>query len=101
VENLVNLAIENWGDGSYLIENSAATNPHEAHLLKLDISKARMYLGWQPVYNINETVARTIRWYKTFYSGATRQKALSLSEQEIQDYTKFMSIIHEKRSKLT
>ena len=50
VEEVVNLAIKNWGKGSYSIVKNME-EPHEAMNLKLDISKARHYLKWEPTYN--------------------------------------------------
>jgi len=35
--------------------------------LKLDINKAKKILGWKPRLNLNETVAYSCDWYKTFY----------------------------------
>jgi CDP-glucose 4,6-dehydratase len=42
---------------------------HEAHLLRLDSEKARTKLGWSPRWNLDETLAKTIEWYKFFYGG--------------------------------
>jgi len=41
--------------------------PHEAGLLKLDVSKARQLLGWRPVWSVSECVERTVGWYRSFY----------------------------------
>ncbi|MFH7321194.1 CDP-glucose 4,6-dehydratase [Desulfurivibrio sp. D14AmB] len=41
--------------------------PHEAGLLKLDCSKARARLHWQPVWESGATFAKTINWYRGFY----------------------------------
>lgn len=65
VENALNLAINCWGKGSYEIDKTE--QPHEANLLKLDISKAVAYLKWRPVYDVNMAVKKTIEWYKTYY----------------------------------
>jgi len=37
--------------------------PHEANLLKLDISKAVAYLKWRPVLNFQETIHYTVEGY--------------------------------------
>lgn len=31
------------------------------------MSKAKAYLKWHPVYNLQEAVDTTIQWYKEFY----------------------------------
>jgi len=38
--------------------------PHEAGLLQLDSSKARLKLGWQPVWDFETAVHRTASWYR-------------------------------------
>lgn len=41
---------------------------HEAHCLSLDCSKATKELNWSPVWNIEETAAKTTEWYRSFYN---------------------------------
>ena len=86
VNELVKLVIKNCGSGTYKVDNS--TNLYEADLLKLDISKARTFLGWNPVYNIHETIERTINWYRNFYNGIKKEKLYKITVNEICDYTK-------------
>jgi CDP-glucose 4,6-dehydratase len=66
VEQVLNIAIKNWGKGNYTVENNNK-NPHEAMLLKLDISKAKHYLKWNPTYNAEKAIEKTINWYKNYY----------------------------------
>ncbi len=40
---------------------------HEAHILKLDCSKAARILGWKPVWDGNTALAKTVDWYRSFY----------------------------------
>ena len=63
VKELVNLSLECWGNGSW-IDTSDATQPHEAGLLKLDISKAKNVLNWLPKLTSKDAVEWTIDWYK-------------------------------------
>ena len=65
VEEMVKAAIVSWGSGEYLIKNGS-NQPHEASLLKLDISKAKSDLNWRPKMNAPETVKFTLDWYKIF-----------------------------------
>lgn len=44
-----------------------SSSQHEATILRLDAQAAKIELGWQPVWNIDETLARTILWYKKFH----------------------------------
>jgi CDP-glucose 4,6-dehydratase len=41
---------------------------HEANLLMLDCSKANKMMKWSPVWNIDNTIEKTIHWYKEFYN---------------------------------
>jgi CDP-glucose 4,6-dehydratase len=36
--------------------------PHEAHYLKLDISKARGSLGWEPTWDLETTLGKVVTW---------------------------------------
>jgi CDP-glucose 4,6-dehydratase len=86
VEEIVKSVIMSWGNGDYKIDTS--NQPHEAGLLKLDTSKARTFLGWKPVYNIYETIKRTVNWYKCFYKGVKKEELLKITINEIRDYIK-------------
>ncbi len=65
VEDMLQLAIESWGKGKYIIENDL-NQPHEAGLLKLDISKSISELKWTPKLNAKEAVSLTMDWYNQF-----------------------------------
>ena len=45
-------------------DRSDASAAHEAHWLALSTEKAHHLLGWQPVWNFKEAVARTVDWYR-------------------------------------
>lgn len=64
VEELVQISIKTWGSGTYEVQQKEG-QLHEAGLLKLDITKAKKSLGWQPKLNAEETISWTIDWYKT------------------------------------
>jgi len=83
VAKMVEMAIESWGNGKYFV-NQIANQPHEAGLLKLDISKAIAGLKWKPVMNASEAVAHTINWYKAFYSDP--QKIVEFTEKQIIEF---------------
>jgi len=73
VEWIVSQLVNGWGDGaSYNIDQHAA-DLHEAHFLKLDCSKARMVLGWQPQWDATETVKRICAWHKAHLNGQNMQ----------------------------
>ena len=63
VKDLVQTAIQCWGSGTWL-DRSDASQPHEAGLLQLDITKAKTVLNWQPKLNSAAAIEWTINWYK-------------------------------------
>lgn len=63
VKELVELAIKTWGNGSWK-NTGNAHQPHEAGLLKLDISKVENVLQWHPELNAAQAIEWTITWYK-------------------------------------
>lgn len=85
VSQLVEMAIENWGGGTF--EKPANIDqPHEAGLLHLDIAKAAKELGWQPKMNSTAAIKNTIDWYKTALTDKTNIK--QYTEQQINNYLK-------------
>jgi CDP-glucose 4,6-dehydratase len=44
-------------------------HPHEAALLSLDSSPARLRLGWQPALGLEEGLAATVAWYLAWRDG--------------------------------
>ncbi len=63
VKELVRISIDCWGTGNW-IDISDALQPHEAGILKLNISKAKKELNWKPKLNSTEAIRWTIDWYK-------------------------------------
>ncbi|TAL55370.1 CDP-glucose 4,6-dehydratase [Pandoraea sp.] len=58
-----------WGGEARYRIDLAAANLHEAHYLKLDCSKARMQLGWQPRWSLGEALQRIVEWHRAFLRG--------------------------------
>lgn len=50
-----------WGGGA-VFELDKSRQPHEAHYLKLDSSRARMELGWRPRWKVEEALERVVEW---------------------------------------
>jgi CDP-glucose 4,6-dehydratase len=81
VKELVEQAIKAWGKGDYSTPEQN-DSPHEAGMLKLDISKARKELCWKPKMNSSEAIRKTITWYKN----ATKNNSRELVIQQILQY---------------
>lgn len=58
-----------WGQGAAWCQQSG-DHPHEATYLKLDISKARQRLHWDPKWPLTTALARIIEWHRAWLSGA-------------------------------
>jgi CDP-glucose 4,6-dehydratase len=67
VRELVEKSIDIWGSGSFDTPNFLE-QPHEANLLKLDISKTINELSWQPQLNSNKAIDMTLIWYKEYFN---------------------------------
>ncbi len=60
---LVDRISQQWG-GSTSWVHDTNDQPHEATLLRLDISKARKYLRWKPQWGLGLALTKTIEWHK-------------------------------------
>ena len=62
-----------WGlDARWQIDTG--NHPHEAHYLKLDISKARNRLDWHPALRLKDALALIIDWSKQRAAGANMRQ---------------------------
>jgi CDP-glucose 4,6-dehydratase len=82
VQYIVEKLVQYWGSGAAW-RHDTGTHPHEANFLKLDCSKARQRLGWHPVWGLDETLQRIVRWHKAWLAGEN-MRACTLAE--INDY---------------
>lgn len=83
VENLVKSILKIWGCGIYeSIKDENAV--HEASLLHLNCDKANQLLGWYPKWDLDETLQRTIEWYKN--SLKKNEISLELTLGDIKKY---------------
>ena len=79
---------ELWGPGlSWRFDDGA--HPYEAQYLKLDCTKAKAELGWEPQWNLNSTLEATVQWYKAHQS---RQDVRSVAEGQIRSYQSALSL---------
>lgn len=61
--------VEMWGADAHWV-TTGGDHPHEAHMLKLDISKARSQLGWSPKLGLEQALQLTIDWSHGRRNGA-------------------------------
>lgn len=88
-KNVVELFCKYWGDDAAW-EACDYKGPHEAKLLQLDTSKAKIFLKWKPVWTASEAIEETVKWYKAFCSGNNMRK---VTDEQIKRY---LSLIEEK-----
>ncbi len=79
-----------WGGGaSWRLDGEH--HPHEATYLKLDCSKARSRLGWQPRWRLERAIETTAQWYRAYYA---REDARALALTQIAQYAADRSTPH-------
>lgn len=60
-----------------------APQPHEANMLKLDSSKAKVHLGWRPRWNLKTALGMTLAWHQAWKEEADMA---AVSVQQIRNY---------------
>ncbi|MDX1922046.1 MAG: CDP-glucose 4,6-dehydratase [Alphaproteobacteria bacterium] len=70
VGDVANTVCELWGFKAGLEITPDARRLHEATLLRLDSSKARVELGWKPRLTLHDALAMTVEWYKAQQASA-------------------------------
>lgn len=68
VQWIVEHLCADWGGGaSWTLQ--PGSHPHEANFLKLDISKARQRLQWQPKWPLEIALQKITEWHKAWLQG--------------------------------
>lgn len=82
VEWIVQHMAQHWAqDASWQVD--AGEHPHEAHYLKLDISKAAHRLHWHPAMRLDNALALIVDWARARQRGADMR---AITQQQIADY---------------
>lgn len=68
VERIANKLVQMWGNGASWIRD-LVPSVHEDHVLRLDASRARVELGWQPRLTMGPTLEWTMAWYRAWTQG--------------------------------
>lgn len=78
VQWIVDKLIKSWGeDASWVLDGG--DHPHEAYYLKLDCSKAKARLDWQPIWHLEEALIAIIVWHRAYLEGKD-MRALTLRQ---------------------
>ncbi len=62
-----------WGNGATW-QLDKGSHPHEATYLKLDCSKAKTQIGWEPCLTLDETLDWIVEFYRGYYDGQSARK---------------------------
>ena len=81
VEWILDKMIQKWQTSSWQLDKNP--QPHEANFLKLDISKAKQQLNWQPKWTLEQSLDKIIIWHQAWLNKANMQE---ICLQEIQQY---------------
>ncbi len=73
VEQIATRLADLWGEGASWTADSTAS-VHETHALRLDASRAREELGWQPRLRIETALEWTVNWYRCAHQGADMER---------------------------
>jgi CDP-glucose 4,6-dehydratase len=82
VADVVAEALKHW-PGEW-IDQSDPNAPHEAGKLNLTTEKAFHLLGWQPRWDFETSIEKTVKWYRALNEGAD---ITELTQRQIKEYS--------------
>ena len=80
---LATLFCTEWGNNAKWIAQKEANAPHEATFLKLDSTKSKTVLGWQPKWDIKTAIKKVVEWEKAVQEGTPTAE---ITDQQIKEY---------------
>jgi CDP-glucose 4,6-dehydratase len=83
VQWIVERLVELWGQGARW-QLDGGDHPHEAHFLKLDISKARSRLRWEPRWRLADALQHIVTWHQAWLR---KEDVRALCLAQIDQYT--------------
>ena len=84
VQEVIELLIDRWG-GIATWQQDGNPAPYEAHFLKLDCSKARQELAWNPSWSLEKAIEAIVQWQAAFRSKGDMR---SMMLEQIEDYSR-------------
>jgi CDP-glucose 4,6-dehydratase len=79
VQDVLTRLQRDWAEVRWHV--TSAVQPHEAHLLHLDSTRAQRRLGWKPIWELDRTLLETAAWYRTWL-----QDGVVCSSQQLMEY---------------
>jgi CDP-glucose 4,6-dehydratase len=83
VGDIVKMLSNAWGENANW-QLDLSEQPHEAHFLKLDCSKAISQLGWYPKWDIYTAIPKIVNWHKAWLN---KQNMFDYCLSEIHHYS--------------
>lgn len=83
VQWIVDRVTQQWGDGACW-QSDDAEHPHEANHLKLDCSKAKTLLDWQPRWSLARTLEMVVAWQRAYVA---QQDMREVTLDQIREFT--------------
>ncbi len=80
---IVDKMLKHWDGATWQLHPEANMQPHEAHYLKLDSSKAKAYLGWQSKLQLQQALEKVVLWHQKWLEN---QDMRMVCLQEIKSY---------------
>ena len=68
VSEIMDRIVKIWGNNASW-EIDECESVHEANYLKLDCSKAKNLLGFSPKFQLKDSLAWSVDWYKAYHRG--------------------------------
>lgn len=81
VGKVVSMLVEKWGESAEW-ETDESLQPDETLMLRLNTSKARSRLNWQPQWGLEKGLYKTIEWYKMFQKDDKGLLGITLNQIE-------------------
>jgi len=85
VAEVVRRMLELWPGTSSRMVVDADVSGVESRALRLDCSRADAELGWNPLWGLDETLAKTVEWYRAYYQEPGAD-TYALSCKQIREY---------------
>ncbi len=82
VNEIIKKALNIYGHGNIIVETNEY-GPHEASNLILDTSKSQKYLKIKSKWGIDDSIIKTINWYKNYLGGTSVRE---LCDSDISSY---------------
>jgi CDP-glucose 4,6-dehydratase len=78
---LADIFCQEWGNKQIWKNHTNVDAPRESGLLKLDCAKIRAVFGWQPIWNVQKAVNKTVEWEKAL-------DKIRITDRQIDEYAR-------------